>query len=235
MPGKILTLEIGLSDKRSISVEPLGEYAASATPALASRDGSAIDWHKITTQMAIGHTPALTVFYETFFNVMLLEAQRCSGRDEQTCLDLVQDAMLKAIKCIKPLPSESAVAVWSRTVVKTVTWDWFRKENRRALLRNSHTSNADGRTFAVSNDEAIEPGTQEQDFVEQQARVIWLESQLQSLPTELQNMISLRYRLGWSLKQIGQRFGLKTGAVDGRIRRAVDRLKQIANDEFENE
>lgn len=227
-------MEIGLSDKRSISVEPFVEYAVSAAGTSACADGNAIDWHKITTQMAVGHTPALSVFYETFFDVMLLEAQRCSGRDEQTCLDLVQDAMLKAIKCIKPLPSESAVAVWSRTVVKTVTWDWFRKENRRAMLRNSEATAAGG-AFPFSNDEAIEPETHEQDFVEQQARVIWLESQLQSLPTELQSMISLRYRLGWSLKQIGQKFGLKTGAVDGRIRRAVERLKQIANDEFENE
>ena len=228
-------MEIGLSDKRSISVETQVEYASGASLASACPGADMIDWQTITTQMAGGHTPALSVFYEAFFDVMLQEARRCSGRDEQTCLDLVQDAMLKAIKCIKPLPSESAVAAWSRAVVKTVTWDWFRKENRRALLRNSNATGGDGRIFAAANGETAAPESENHELVEQQARIIWLESQLQLMPIELQNMISLRYRLGWSLKQIGQKFGLKTGAVDGRIRRAVDRLKQKANDEFENE
>lgn len=47
-------------------------------------------------------------------------------------------------------------------------------------------------------------------------------------------MIALRYRLGWSLKRIANQFGLKTGAVDGKIRRAIIKIKEQARtEEFE--
>ena len=58
--------------------------------------------------------------------------------------------------------------------------------------------------------------------------MIWLEKQLLTLPPDTRKMIGMRYRLGWSLKRIAQRFGLKTGAVDGRIRRAVVQLRNRA-------
>ena len=61
----------------------------------------------------------------------------------------------------------------------------------------------------------------------------WIEEQLQQLPSDLQSMISFRYRWGWSLKRIAERFGLKTGSVDGRIRRAIEKLNEKAHREFD--
>jgi len=67
------------------------------------------------------------------------------------------------------------------------------------------------------------------------ARLAWVEEQLKELPDELGSMIGLKYRMGWTLREIGEKFGLKTGAVDGKIRRAMDDLKQKAVREFEIE
>jgi len=75
---------------------------------------------------------------------------------------------------------------------------------------------------------------QQQD-IDAVARLAWVEEQLQQLPEELVSMISLKYRMGWTLRQIGEKFGLKTGAVDGKIRRAMEELKLRATEEFCNE
>ncbi|MEL7496184.1 MAG: RNA polymerase sigma factor [Planctomycetota bacterium] len=183
----------------------------------------------MTRAMMQGDAEALTQFYKAQFEMMLREAKRCCGRDESTCLDLVQEAMLKAIKCIKPLDSQAGVNAWSRAVVKSVTWDWLRKQQRRA-----------NKTTVISQEQLHDqpdrqPISIQSDPLDAAARLVWLEHELATLPPQLQSMISLRFRLGWSLQKIGAKFGLKTGAVDGRIRRAVERLKQKASQEYHDD
>lgn len=189
-----------------------------------------LDWQTITVRMKAGDTAAFADYYEAMFPIMYREAQRFSGRDESTCLDLVQDAMLKAIRCIKPIRNRKQVEAWSRAVIKSVTWDWLRKQSRyqqqqlRPDLRSSRAADADAR-----------PLPDDFDSFEITARMAWIESELQTLPTDLRSMIALRYRLGWTLSAIGARFGMKAGAVDGRIRRTIERLKQKASSEYDHE
>jgi len=57
---------------------------------------------------------------------------------------------------------------------------------------------------------------------------------LQSFPADTRKMIALRYRMGWTLQQIGNWFGLKTGTIDGRIRRAVEQIKTQAERDYDD-
>ena len=178
------------------------------------------NWLDVSQRMQAGDAAALAIFYQELFDLMFHEVQRVAGRDEATSLDIVQEAMLKAIRCIKPLPDFRSVKAWSRAVAKSAAYDWLRKQAR-------HNPSQLGDADQISHPHPA-------DYVDiDLARMAWLEEQLMSLPRELQNVISLRYRLGWSLKEIGEKLGLKTGAVDGRIRRAIETLKQEAKREFD--
>ena len=179
-----------------------------------------IDWGQTTRDMKGGDQEAFATFYKVAFAPMFREATRALGRDEATALDVVQDAMLKAIRCIKPLESQSAVVAWSRLVAKSVSYDWLRKHARRREV-----------ALGPAVFEAGEPAN----LLTDAARILWLEEELSQLPTETRALIGLRYRLGWSLKRIGNRFGLQTGAVDGRLRRTVQSLKQKAERKFHDE
>lgn len=183
-----------------------------------------VNWGFVTRSMKSGDSDAFAIFYEHCYPVMLTQVRRCIGRDEATCLDIVQDAMLKSIRCIKALDSKLTVTKWASMVAKSVAYDWLRKRVRQQTLEdeNPHACQA---TIAES---AVDGGTFELDY----ARLVWIEQELQDLPSNMRDMIELRYRLGWSLKQIGMRFGLKPGAVDGRIRRSVEGLKKRAREEF---
>jgi RNA polymerase sigma-70 factor (ECF subfamily) len=174
--------------------------------------------------MAAGDPSALARFYEFTFDIMHREAARVSGRDEQCCLDIVHDAMLKAMRCIKQLDDATAVAGWSRAVAKSVTYDWLRKESRKQKLESVRR---------VSDDSASKDHVDFSLVKIEEARIRWIEQELKELPDELQGLISLRFRWGWSLQRIGQRVGLHTGAVDGRLRRAIEKLRKKAEAEFD--
>lgn len=176
------------------------------------------DWLSVTRRMKAGDNKALAIYYEHVFDLMFCEVKRLVNRDEQTSLDIVQDAMLKAIRCIKPLPDAGAVVAWSRTVARSTTYDWLRKQSRQ---RSQELSAIDQ---PISKMEPVD-----QDSV----RMLWIEDQLQSMSPELRRLISFRYRLGWSLRRIAETLGLKTGTVDGRIRRAVEKLQEKAKREFD--
>jgi RNA polymerase sigma factor (sigma-70 family) len=180
-------------------------------------------WAETTRQMVAGDQAAFAEYYETFFELMLRESERCTGRDQQTCLDIVQDAMLKAIRGMKPIANETELRRWTRCVVKSVAYDWLRRENRhsKAVARLADTALA---TTQVSDADVDGDTT---------ARLLWLDEQLRQLDPELRRVIRRRYRFGWTLRRIGERMGLKPGAVDGRIRRAVDALKLRAENQHE--
>ena len=177
-------------------------------------------WGDVSEQISKGDTEAFAIYYERFFGVMFSEAKRLTNMDESSCLDIVQDAMLKVVRSIKRIENEKMLTGWSRAVVKSSAYDWMRKRNRiqyhdEALLRE----NADD---SLEFDETIQ----------QQARIAWIEEQLLEMPEELQRLFSLRYRMGWTLKRISAAIGMKTGAVDGTLRRAIEKLKSKA--ELEN-
>ena len=173
-------------------------------------------WADITVKIANGDTDAFAVYYERFFDLMFVEAKRITNRDESTCLDIVQDSMLKVIRTIKKIDDEKRLAGWSRAVVKSSAYDWLRQNQRdQKHLAKISAVNSD-RNGAID------------DKLTHQARLLWIEQQLLNQPAEIQQLFSLRYRLGWTLKKIANSFGVKTGAVDGKLNRAIEKLKSKA-------
>ena len=184
-------------------------------------DRNADQWRELTEKIAKhGDQQAFTEYYRSFFDTMFLTVKHATGCDEATCLDIVQDAMIKAIAKMKPLNTREQTIAWTRAVAKTTAYDFLRKRVRQQKL-NENLANQTTET--------------ERQLTDDTARLTWVEEQLQQLPDELVSMISLKYRMGWTLRQIGEKFGLKTGAVDGKIRRAIEDLKSQATEEFYHE
>jgi RNA polymerase sigma-70 factor (ECF subfamily) len=176
------------------------------------------DWTAVTDGVMSGDAHSLEVFYEHFFDLMLRQARRVTGSDEQTCLDIVQDSMLKIIRCMKRIDDEDCLTAWTRAVVNSVAYDWLRKKSR---LANRHSEQL-GQVVDTHTDSDFE------------TKLIWLEEQVERMDPQLRQLIAWRYRFGWTLAKIASRCGLETGAVDGRIRRAVKKLRKRAEVEFDD-
>ena len=123
---------------------------------------------------------------------------------------------MRVIRSIRVMESEAELRNWLRVVVNSCAYDRLRKEKR----------------IRIREEEAA-IGQRESNR-EWESRLAWLHAQLETLDAKSYPLIVLRFRFGWTLERIGGLLGLKAGAVDGRIRRAAQELRQKAAEEHDD-
>ncbi len=180
-----------------------------------------LDVPAITAAIASGDRAAFARLYEAKFGLVFAAARRATGRDEHACLDIVQEAFMRAIRKIKRLESEAALDGWLVTTTTRAAYDAMRAERRRAR-RETGASHAEAdRALGACG------------LVEDAERLGWLRGQLASLDRAASDAVDLRLRAGMTLSQVGRALGLSPGAVDGRVNRTVARLRERAKEEFD--
>lgn len=170
---------------------------------------------QLSCAMARGDAAAVERFYRAYFDFLLAEARRCTRRDEGFCLDAVQDATLRIVRCIQPVADEAHLRRWLRVVVRSCAYDRLRCDRRRAERERIY-----GQAQHRVQEQAADDG-----------QIEWLRQELSMLDDQLVKMIDHRYRDGLRLGQIAERMGLSLASVDGRIRRALERLRQAAGEQ----
>ena len=168
----------------------------------------------LTERLARGDESALGELYERWFDRMVGMAMAATGRDESFCMDAAQDAFVKLIRHPKSIADDRALGAYLRRMVVTSAYDRLRAERRRFARENSR---AGAEQRAEQRDGEL---------------IATLERAIASLEKEQGEMLIARYKAGWTLASIGERLGLATGAVDGRIGRLVRSLrKQLADED----
>lgn len=173
----------------------------------------------LTAAMAAGDERAVEQFYRAYFQHLYALARKLTWRDESFCLDIVQDAVLRIIRTIKPVDSQAQLLAWLRLVVQTTAYDHLRLERRRVQheAQMVELRSCDDFPYGLWDDD------------QQQ----WLKQRLEEFDPQLVQMIELRYQRRWTLKRIGEMFGLSVGTIDGRLRRAIQQLRQRAAEDLE--
>lgn len=180
----------------------------------ASVKASHFDVASLTAAVSKGDAAAVEAFYRRYFDWLYAEARRATRRDESFCLDVVHDAVLKIVRTIRPVAKEPQLLTWLRLVVQTVAFDLIRGERRRSKRETNRRDSSPTTNAAVE----VEHGEQTN----------WLREQLTLLDPHIVQLIELRYTHRWTLQRIAQRLGLSVGTVDGRLRRALERLREAA-------
>jgi RNA polymerase sigma factor (sigma-70 family) len=173
-----------------------------------------LDVARVTAAMARGDASAAETFYRACFRELYAEARHVTRRDEAFCLDVVQDSLLRILRTVRPVESRRQLAAWLKLVVRTTAYDLLRRERRRKAreqlaVESRHTSQADA----------------------EQLR--WLQERLREIDPRIAELIELRFTQRWTLARIADRTGLTTAMVDGRLRRALGKLRAAALEEFD--
>ena len=174
---------------------------------------------ELTAGMAAGDSRAVEVFYRRYFDVMYSYAKSLTRRDEATCLDVVQEAVLRVVRTVRRVDGERQFYAWLRLVTQTTALDVLKSESRR---RRRETA-------------AVGPAGRVDDDPEPHDRLDWLIDQIAGLDPQIVRIIDLRFQQRWTLARIGQALGISAGTVDGRLRRALGRLRETAISEFDDE
>lgn len=163
----------------------------------------------LTRAIASGDPEAFAVLYEGWFDRMYADARRVTRADEATCLDIVQEAMLRVIRGLPVLETEAALAVWLRRAVFSCACDHFRAEQRRR-----------------KRERAAQTRTRNAPDVDVADRLADVRQALRELDDESAAIVALRHGAGLTLARIGAAFGLSTGAVDRRLRQSLGALRR---------
>jgi RNA polymerase sigma-70 factor (ECF subfamily) len=172
------------------------------------------DVHRLTGAIASGDPEAFARLYRAKFPHVFAVARKVTGFDEDSCLDVVQDAMMRVIRYMRSFDDEGALNKWLARVTRSVAIDHLRRERRRRIRE------------CVAVDRTVHGAPD--DVQEIQERLEWVRRELHGLDRATVEMIELRFRAGLTLASIGQRLGLGAGAVHGRLNRAIARLRQRA-------
>ena len=174
---------------------------------------------KLTRALAAGNEDAVETFHRRYFDWLYAQARRATRRDEAFCLDVVQDAMLRIIRTIRPVECDVRFRAWLKLVVQTTAWDRLRSERRR---RQRELVAIVGRE-TLDNDEPADTEQQE-----------WLKEQIARCDPEIARMIELRFEHRWTLARISKLLGLSIGTVDWRLRKALKDLREKAIEDFDD-
>ncbi|MBX3321866.1 MAG: sigma-70 family RNA polymerase sigma factor [Phycisphaeraceae bacterium] len=166
--------------------------------------------------VARGERERVGEFYEAWFEWVLAAASRATTRDEAFCLDVVQDVMLRVAAKMPAMSTHAQLERWMWRVTFNAAMDALRSEQRR---RKREQARAGVTAQAVENDAgAIEE------------RCDWLRKELSRLDSEEHVLVRARFAGNMSLKEIGSGLGRTTGAVHGKLRTAIARLKRRAEE-----
>jgi RNA polymerase sigma factor (sigma-70 family) len=178
---------------------------------------------RLTAAISRGDAEAFGAFYHAWFDRAYSLARALTRRDESYCLDVVQDAMLRAARSLPPLGSERALAAWMARVVHTTALDQLRREARRVRREERAAAGREARETGEAD-----PGRR----LEIEERIQWLAARLREAPEEERVLLRERFGRGKTLAQTGEAVGLTGSAAHGRIRRAVLRLRALAREVF---
>lgn len=175
------------------------------------------DIRLLTSEIASGNPEAFARLYRAKFAHVYAVARKVTRLDEQACLDIVQDTMMRVIRYMKPMEDPRTLDNWLARVTRTVAFDQLRSERRRRIRERKAAA---GRATVAPDDT--------QEILE---RIEWLRRELRGLDRVAGEIIELRFRAGMTLQAIGQRLGMGTGAVHGRLMRALGKLRKRTPDD----
>ena len=175
--------------------------------------------HQLTAALAAGEAAAVETFYRRYFDFLYRQVRRATGRDEAFCLDVVQDAVLRILRSVRPARTEAQFRAWLKLVVQTTAYDLLRSESRRKSRELAMAATA----------EATHGEREEND----QERMQWLAGEIAKMDVEILRMINMRYQRRWTLARVAEALGLTIGTIDGRLRRALAELRQRATEVFD--
>lgn len=187
---------------------------------MASEEASSLDVRAVTEGVFRGDPAATATLFSAKFDVLLRAARRCARIDEHTALDAVQEATIRVMRTIRPIDSEAQLDAYLARVVRSCVYDILRAEARRRRRESAAAQDQEDRT-------QLNMATLTEDLAA-------LRRAMSRLDRASRDLVEMRWRAGMTLRTIGDRLGLRTGAVDGRLRRAERRV-QLAMTEKKQE
>lgn len=176
------------------------------------------DDKKLARELLRGSQPAFDRFFDEHFARLYRFAVPRIGRDEHAAREVVQAAMLKAVRKIASYRGEAAMFTWLCAICRNEISDWHSRENR---YRERIVLVEDRPEIAAVIDTYQSPESQSPERLYQRAEAIRLiQVALDRLPAKYGNVLEWKYVQGHSTREIASRLEIGTEAAQSLLARA---------------
>jgi len=176
---------------------------------------------RLTEQMAKGDEDAYRRFYDAYFN-RLLAYLLVVTRDEQRAREALQMTLLRVARHAKKFDSEEVFWSWLTVLARSSVTDESRRTNRYASILGRFFE----RTLIETQGQANESNTRLREL---------LEVNLAALPHEDRELIERKYFEGHSVHQIAQDKQVSEKAIESRLLRIRQKLKDTVLSQLKHE
>jgi len=168
--------------------------------------GAEVNERKLLREAQRGSRDALAALYEAHWG----NAQRAAYlvvHDAGAAEDIAQEAFLAAVDDLDRFDRRRPFAPWLHRIVVNRAIDWARRENLRCSAGNPEHEPA------IAHADEPAAGA--------------LMPALAQLPPEQRAVVVLRYLLEYTPGEIARMLALPRGTVNSRLRRGLDRLREL--------
>ena len=176
---------------------------------------------RLTEQMAKGDEDAYRRFYDTYFSRLLGYLLVVTG-DEQRAREALQMTLLRVARHAKRFDSEEAFWSWLTVLARSSVADESRRSSRYVSIL--------GRFF----EQTVVEKQEQTDQTNTQLREL-LQVNLASLPREDRDLIERKYFEGDSVHQIAQDNQVSEKAIESRLGRIRQKLKDMVLRQLKHE
>ena len=177
----------------------------------------------LTRAMAGGDETAYRIFYDSYFGRLLRYLLVVTGGNEETAREALQLALVRVVRHVKAFESEEKFWSWLTVLARSALADESRKRRRYFAFLERFTRQQEPGPTAMDNGEADE-----------RLRAL-LESKLTALPVDERQLVEQKYTLRQSVREIANGQQTTEKAVESRLSRVRQKLKDAVLAELKNE
>jgi RNA polymerase sigma-70 factor (ECF subfamily) len=167
----------------------------------------------LTRAMARGDEAAYRIFYEAYFDRLLRYLLVVTGGNEQAAREALQAALVRVVRYMKPFESEEKFWSWLTVLARSALADESKKQRRWFAFLEKFSRHAETESVAANNGEADE-----------KLREL-LAQTVSALPADERELISQKYFLRRSVREIAGAQQTTEKAVESKLSRVRRKLK----------
>jgi RNA polymerase sigma-70 factor (ECF subfamily) len=182
-----------------------------------------LDIAVLTRAMAAGDETAYRIFYDAYFDRLLRYLLVVTGGNEDAAGEVLQLALVRVVRHVKAFETEEKFWSWLTVLARSALADESRKRRRYFAFLERFTRQQETRPAAMDNGEADEC-----------LRAL-LEGKLTALPVDERQLVEQKYILRRSVREIADGQQTTEKAVESRLSRVRQKLKDAVLAELKNE
>ncbi|MCX6926959.1 MAG: sigma-70 family RNA polymerase sigma factor [Verrucomicrobia bacterium] len=182
-------------------------------PPAAEKPPEPLDVAALTRRMARGEELAYRTFSDAYFNRLSRYLLVVTAGDEDAAREALQAALVRVVRHIKVFPSDAVFWSWLTVLARSALSDQSRKRRRYLAFLDRFTWHTRAQQAAPVDPEA-------------DARLgTLLETSLGMLPFDERRLLEAKYFERRSVRQLAEELSLSEKAVDSRLVRIRQKLK----------